>query len=319
MERIESMVTVTTNRAKSSSRANARVTQEALPLRSHPLRHHVRITVGALVLITQVPFLFTIWNSLHQWNMTAPNDRGFVWFQNYARVFRMPTFGPALINSLTMTIGAVACAVLLGLCFALAVNRKFFGRGLARTLLFIPFLVPPAAAALMWKNEIFNPSYGLLNFALAALGVNPVDWVNQYPMLAVIAVAAWQWVPFSMIILLAGLQSQSMATREAAMIDGASSIQAFWHITLPHLRPYIELSVLLSAIFTSQLIDPIVLMTQGGPGVATTTLPYLIYNTAFRGFDVGLSSAMGVIVVVGTIVTVLVLLRTFMSSFKEQV
>lgn len=287
-------------------------------LRTHPLRHHVRATVAVLIVITQAPFLFTIWNSLHRWNLTAPSDKQFVWFQNYARVFEMPSFLPALLNSVIMTVATVAGSVLIGLCFALAVNRKFRSRGVARTLLFIPFLVPPAAAALMWKNEVLNPNYGLLNFALESLGLTAVDWVNQFPMLSVVAVAAWQWIPFSMIILLAGLQSQSAAAREAAMLDGANSYQSFWFITLPHLRPYVEIAALLSAIFTAQLIDPIVLMTQGGPGLATTTLPYLLYNTAFRGFDVGLSSAMGVIVVIATIVTVLVLLKTSVSIFKGE-
>ena len=283
----------------------------------HPLRVFIVIAMGAIIAITQIPFLITIWFSLQRWNLTQPNNRGFVWFENYITVFTIGAFWPAVLNSIVITVVALAIVLGGGLALAAMVNAKFPTRGIARTLLFIPFLVPASASALMWKNSMLHPTFGLVNGILSVFGIPAIDWTSQHPLLSVIVVSAWQWAPFAMVILLAGLQSQNESVLEAARLDGANRMQVFRHITLPHMRPYIEISGLLSAIFISQLIDPIVLMTQGGPGTATTTIPYLLYNTAFRGFDVGLSSAMGVLIVLFTIPIATIVLRLFSRSFSS--
>lgn len=288
-----------------------------MPLKRHPLRHVVRPTLFVLVLLTQIPFFVTIWYSLQRWNLLTPQTKGWVGLENYKSVVTMPSFGTAVVNTVMMTVLTVVIVVVLGLILALLVDRTFRTRGLARTLLFAPFLIPAAASALMWKTSILNPTYGLLNWVLGPLGQGGVDWANQYPMATIVVVIAWQWTPFAMIILLAGLQSMKASTKEAAMVDGARPWQIFRYLTMPHLRPYLEITALLSAIFVSQVIDPIVLITQGGPGDATTTLPYLIYNTAFRGFDIGMASAMGVIVVVATVVIATILVRLTLTVFKE--
>lgn len=282
----------------------------------HPLRTHLRVSLVLMIVVTQVPFLLTIWFSLQNWNLTTPDTRAFVGFANYAKVFDVEAFWPAVRNSAIITFSSVLIVLVLGLLFAVMVNSRFRGRSLARTLLFIPFLVPSAASALMWKNSMLNPTYGLLNHLLAPFGAGQRDWISQNAMSVIVVVSSWQWIPFAMIILLAGLQSQDSSTLEAAKLDGANGWQSFIHFTLPHLRPYIEIAGLLCAIFISQMIDPIVLMTQGGPGTETTTIPYLLYNTAFRGFDVGLSSAMGVLVVLVTVPLTIVILRTMMSVFR---
>lgn len=286
-------------------------------LRDHPLRILIIAAMTLMVIITQVPFVITIWYSLQRWNLTQPNSRTFVGLENYQTVFTIGAFWPAVLNSVVVTIVALVIVLLGGLALAAMVNMRFPTRGAARTLLFIPFLVPAAASALMWKNSILHPTFGILNGGLKAIGMTPVDWTTQHPLLSVIVVSAWQWVPFAMVILLAGLQSQDESVREAARLDGANRWQSFRYLTLPHLKPFIEISGLLSAIFISQLIDPIVLMTQGGPGTATTTIPYLLYNTAFRGFDVGLSSAMGVLIVAVTIPVALIVLKMFTRSFQS--
>lgn len=300
-----------------SSRRQPDIQPDEVKLRKHPLRVFIILTITLMVIITQVPFLITIWYSLQRWNLTQPGNRAFVWFENYATVFTIGAFGPAVLNSVIITVVALAIVLVGGLALAAMVNARFPSRGAARTLLFVPFLVPAAASALMWKNSMLHPTFGLINGVLGIFGVAPVDWTSQQPLLAVIIVSAWQWAPFAMVILLAGLQSQDESVLEAARLDGATRFQVFRYITLPHLRPYVEISGLLSAIFISQLIDPIVLMTQGGPGTATTTIPYLLYNTAFRGFDVGLSSAMGVLIVLVTIPIALVVLRLFTRSFQS--
>jgi len=135
---------------------------------------------------------------------------------------------------------------------------------------------------------------------------------------SIIATVVWQWTPFEMLILLAGLQGQPGDVLEAARVDGASVWATFREITLPHLRPYLELGVLLGAIYVVNTFDAIYMMTQGGPGTATTNLPYYIYQTFYTAHDYGLASAAGVIVVILTIIVATIALRTVFSLFKEE-
>jgi sorbitol/mannitol transport system permease protein len=207
---------------------------------------------------------------------------------------------------------------------AVLLDRRFPGRGLARTLLIAPFLVMPVAAALLWKHALYNPDYGLLNGTLNAIwrlfgGTGPVvDWISNWPMPAVIVALVWQWTPFMMLILLAGLQAQPGDILEAAKVDGASGLQTFRYLTLPHLRQYLELSVLLGSIYIVQTFDAVFTITQGGPGTATTNLPYEIYLTMFRKYEYGEAAAAGVVVVVGTIAVATYALRTVSSLFRQE-
>lgn len=275
------------------------------------------VTLVFVVLTTQIPFLITLWNSFQQWNLMDPSRRGFVGLDNYRMVFTLPTFGVSLWNSARMTVGVVVSTIVIGTGLALLLNRSFRGRVIVRTAVFSAFLIPPAASALIWKTTMLDPSYGLLTFLLEPFGGSGVDWINQYPMGTVIAVTAWQWIPFTMLIVLAGLQNEDASAREAMMLDGAGSLRIFRYLTLSHLRAHIEVSALLGAIFVSQLLDPIFLLTQGGPGTATATAAYQLHALAFRSFDIGLASAFGVIVVVITIVTTLALLRLAVTSIRQ--
>ena len=192
-------------------------------------------------------------------------------------------------------------------------------------MLIAPFLVMPVASALLWKHALYNPDYGLFNGVLnwiwhlfGAQEGPTVDWVSAFPMPAVIAALVWQWTPFMMLILLAGLQSQPGDVLEAAKIDRADGLQTFRFVTLPHLRQYIELSALLGSIYVVQTFDAIFTITQGGPGSATTNLPYEIYLTMFRKYEYGEAAAAGVVVVIGTIVVATFALRTISSLFTEE-
>ena len=207
---------------------------------------------------------------------------------------------------------------MIGIALAVLLDKKFIGRSVARTLLITPFLVMPTAGALLWKTSIFNPVFGLLNWALSPFGVGNVDWTSQHPMLAIIMVLTWQWTPFMMLIVLAGLQSQSPEILEAAKVDGARAFSTFRRITLPHLRQFIELSILLGSIYVVQTFDAIFMITQGGPGQATTNLPYFIYLEAFRAFNVGEAAAAGVIVVIATIAIATFALRVISNLFTEE-
>ena len=213
----------------------------------------------------------------------------------------------------------------LGLALAVLLDRKFLGRGLARTLLIAPFLVMPVAAALVWKHALYNPDYGLfngvLNWVWQLFGAEEgpiIDYISSTPMPAVVAALVWQWTPFMMLILLAGLQSQPGDVLEAAKIDRAGGMQTFRFITLPHLRQYIELAALLGSVYVVQTFDAIFTITQGGPGAATTNLPYEIYLTMFRKFEYGEAAAAGVIVVILTIIVATFALRVISSLFNQE-
>ncbi|GAA3589658.1 sugar ABC transporter permease [Kineosporia mesophila] len=286
------------------------------------------------IVITQVPFLITMGISSLRWNPQKPGDKSFlglgdytsfVGFDNYKTVFTDERLRSAVINTITLTVGTVGISLLLGLGLAVLLDRKFPGRGLARTLLIAPFLIMPVASALLWKHALYNPTYGLFNGTINAVwklfGADhgpTIDFVSSYPMPSVIAALVWQWTPFMMLILLAGLQAQPTDILEAARVDGANGVKIFRYITLPHMRQYIELSTLLGAIYIVQQFDAVFSITQGGPGSATTNLPYEIYLTTFSKLEYGEASAAGVVTVIGTIVVATFALRVVSSLFREE-
>jgi polyol transport system permease protein len=266
------------------------------------------------ILVTQIPFLYTLYLSTLSWNALKPGKHEFIALDNYVTVLTDSRLRAALVNTVVLTAGAVIFSMILGLLLALLLDRKFVGRPIVRTLLITPFLVMPVAAALLWKHAIFNPAYGLIN----GLFGGSTDWISSYPKAAVITTLVWQWTPFMMLILLAGLQSQSTEIIEAARVDGASAFQIFRRMTLPHLRQYLELGGLLGSIYLVNTFDAIFSITQGGPGTATTNLPYEIYLTTFRKFEYGEASAAGVVVVILTIIVATFALRVISSLFRME-
>jgi sorbitol/mannitol transport system permease protein len=271
------------------------------------------------IVVTQLPFLVTLVYSFISWNLLRPGSREFAFLQNYGQVLGDSATRKALLVTVLLTTGAVLASVLVGLVCALLVDRKFLGRGVCRTLLIAPFLVMPAAAALLWKTTMLHPVFGMVNWVLGPLGVGEVDWASKFPLLTIIAVETWHWAPFMMLILLGGLQSQDRSVLEAARVDGASPVQSFRYLTLPHLRQYLELGVVLGSIYILQTFDSIFMITQGGPGTSTTNLPFELYQRAFRAFDVGQAAALGVIVVVLTIIFATYALRVISRLFTDPV
>ncbi len=272
-----------------------------------------------MIIVTQIPFVATLVISFMHWNAYYPNDRGFAGFDNFKAVVTDVDARSAILVTIALTVGVVVVSLVLGLAIALLLDRKFRGRGVARTLMITPFLIVPVAAALLWKHALYNAQYGLFNGVLKwILGDNAPqpDWISNHPLIAIIVSLVWQWTPFMMLILLAGLQSRPMDVVEAAKIDGASSWQIFTNMTLPHLRQYIELSGLLGAIYIVQNFDSVFTITSGGLG--TANLPYYIYQTFYSAHDYGTASAAGVIVVIGTIIIATFALRTVLSLFREE-
>ncbi|MFE1251408.1 carbohydrate ABC transporter permease [Streptomyces sp. NPDC058735] len=273
-----------------------------------------------MILVTQLPFVATLVISFFDWNALYPADRHFAGLANYSEVLSTPDLRKSVMTTVLLTVTVVLVSLVLGLALALLLDRRFRGRAAVRTMLIAPFLLVPIAAALLWKHVLFNPEYGLFNGILHWIGGDGApqpDWISEMPLMAVEASLIWQWTPFMTLILLAGLQSRDTQLLEAARMDGANDWQIFAHITLPHMRRYIELSVLLGSIYIVQNFDAVYTITSGGLG--TANLPYTIYQTFYQAHENGLASAAGVIVVIGSLVLATFALRVVSSLFRAEV
>jgi sorbitol/mannitol transport system substrate-binding protein len=276
-----------------------------------------------LIILTQIPFLATLIISFLDWNALRPNEREFAGFGNYATVLTDPALRSSIFNTVELTVVVVLVSLVLGLILALLLDRSFRGRGIARTLLIAPFLIVPIASALTWKHALLNPSYGLFNGTLTfiwrlfgAERAPQPEWITSMPMVSIELALIWQWTPFMMLILLAGLQGRPLDVIEAAKVDGASALQIFRYLTLPHLRQYLELAGLLGSIYIVQNFDAVFTITAGGLG--TANLPYTIYQTFFAAQEYGEAAAAGVVVVIGTIIIATFALRVVSSLFQEE-
>ena len=270
-----------------------------------------------MVVVTQLPFVATLVISFFDWNALYPKARHFTGLENYRQVLTDADLRQSVWTTILLTAAVVLASLVLGLALALLLDRKFRGRGVVRTLLIAPFLVVPVAAALLWKHVLYNPEYGLLNGLLHYVGGPQPDWISNTPLLAVEASLVWQWTPFMMLILLAGLQSRPLDVIEAAQMDGANTWQIFRFMTLPHMRQYLELAALLGAIYIVQDFDHVFTITSGALG--TANLPYAIYQTFYTAHDYGRASAAGVVVVIGTIIIATFALRTVSSLFRQEI
>jgi sorbitol/mannitol transport system permease protein len=273
------------------------------------------------IAITQLPFLVSIYYSFtnlkDRTQSLIPEPTKFVGIDNYKAIFQDPFFRQAMWTSVKMTVLAVVLSLLFGTLFALLLDRKFIGQGVVRTLLITPFLLMPVVAALIWKQQMFSSLFGILDKGLNFVGLNSVSWISDHPLGSIVTVLVWQWTPFMMLIMLAGLQSQPADIIEAAGVDGASPIGIFRQLTLPHLRRYLELGALLGSIYIVQAFDAIDQMTGGGPG--STNVPYFVYQESIGGgFRYGSASAYAIVVVIFSIVIATFSLRVLSGLLKDE-
>ncbi len=271
-----------------------------------------------LIIVTQIPFLFTLYYSTTNWNLLRPTRTAFIGLRNYVSPFRTSDFVTILGNTLVLTLSVVILSLALGMLLALLLNRSFRGRNVLRTLMITPFLIMPTVSAVIWKNVLMNPAFGLLASVSTLLGGPRVDWLAQYAMQSVIAIVIWEWTPFMMLILLAGLQSLPQEPVEAARMDGANSWGLFRHIILPFMQRYIEIAVLLETLFVLSIFGEIFVATSGGPGIATTNLAYDIYMEAFQRWNIGRASALGVFAVILANIVVMLFLRVLRHQGAEK-
>lgn len=265
--------------------------------------------VVTLFLWMIVPLAMTIYFSLVRYNLMQPGPKDFIGLANFEYFVTDPDFAAAVFNTLLLLGSVIAITVVLGVALALLVNETFPGRGIVRVLLISPFFVMPTANALLWKHMMMNPVYGVLAQVAIFFDATPVDWLTNYPLLSVIIMVAWQWLPFACLIFITSLQSLDQDQMEAAGMDGANHLQKFWFLTLPHLGRPIAVVVMIEMIFLMSVFAEIFTTTGGGPGNASTNVAFLIYKQALMNFDVGVASAGALFAVVLANIAAVFLIR----------
>lgn len=280
---------------------------------SRQTRSLARLMMGPSVILLLiwmiVPLSMTLWFSFLNYNLLNPANVSFAGFFNYQYFYTDPAFFQSIWNTLVIVVGVLVITIIGGIALALLLDQPILGQGIVRILVISPFFVMPPVAALVWKNMIMHPGYGVFADIATLVGRQPIDWFAQYPLLSIVIIVAWQWLPFATLILLTALQSLDSEQKEAAEMDGAGVVSRFWYLTLPHIARAITVVILIQTIFLLGVYAEILVTTNGGPGYATTNLPFLIYRTALLGYDVGGASAGGVIAVVLANIVAIFLMR----------
>ncbi len=256
-------------------------------------RHFAAVTVGPAVIVSLLvfglPLLFSLWLSLRGWSMDQGLFSGqFAGLQNYSDLFSDPAFIDSLVRTIVYTVITVGAELGFGLAIAMLLHQDLPYIRVFRTALIVPMMMTPIVAALCWKM-LLDPQYGIVDYLIGS----PIIWLG-HPTLAFAAVAfvnIWQNAPYVAILLLAGLRSLPLEPVEAAAIDGASRWQVFRHVTLPLLKPYLVVALLLRTIFEFRSFDNAYVMTGGGPADATSLLSLYTYVTSFQSSDMSLAAA----------------------------
>lgn len=256
-----------------------------------------------------VPLAMTLYFSFLNYNLLNPAGTNWAGLFNYRYFYSDPAFWQSIVNTLLIVGGVLLISVVGGIAIALLIDQPIFGQGIVRILVISPFFVMPPVAALIWKNLIMHPGYGVFADIANLVGTAPIDWFARYPLFSIILIVAWQWLPFATLILLTALQSLDREQREAAEMDGAGPSSRFIYLTLPHLARAITVVILIQTIFLLGVYAEILVTTNGGPGYASTNLTFLIYRTALLGFDVGGASAGGVIAIILANIVAIFLMR----------
>ena len=265
--------------------------------------------VVTLFLWMIVPLVMTIYFSVIRYNLMQPEAIGFIGLENYEFFLTDPSFGEAVINTLLLLASVIVITVVMGVGLALLIDEPFPGRGLVRVLLISPFFVMPTVNALLWKHMMMNPIYGVLAQVWIFFGATPVDWLVDWPLMAIIIMVAWQWLPFATLIFITALQSMNREQIEAARMDGANYFQLLRYLYLPHLGRSVAVVVMIEMIFLLSVFAEIYTTTGGGPGDASTNVAFLIFKQALLNFDAGVASAGALFAVVLANIAAIFLIR----------
>lgn len=290
------------------SRQQTRRQRSTLPL--------VAPSVIVLLLWMIVPLVMTLWFSFQRYNLLNPDVREFIGIENFTFILSDPGFWISIGITVILVVSVLVITIGLGTLLAVLFDQDFPGQGIARVLAISPFFVMPTVSALIWKNMLMHPVNGLFAQITRGLGLGAIDWFTDVPLLAIIIIVSWEWLPFALLILLTAIQSLDHEQIEAARMDGAKPIDLFRFVMLPHLSRAIAVVAMIETIFFLTIFAEIFVTTGGGPGLATTNLAYYIFLKALLEFDVGGASAGGLIAVILANIVAIFLMRSVARNLE---
>jgi len=266
--------------------------------------------VFMLLLVIIVPLGYSFYISLHKYILQFGLGN-WTYLQNYIKAFTHREFLISMKNTFVLTFSVVSLEFIIALGLALILNRDDVkGKKFYTIILMIPVMMPPIAVGLIWRL-LLHPDLGIINYLIGFIGFPKLGWYGdpKLAMLTVIGVDVWHETSLFMIILLAGLTSLDKTPYEAALVDGASSVQTFFYITLPLLSPIITVAILIRMIAAIKTYDLIYILTRGGPGFRTETMSYYVYKMAFRKMSMGDAAAQSFILLLIILIFSLVLIK----------
>lgn len=283
---------------------------QAKPQQKVPTLALVAPSVIVLILWMVIPLAMAVWFAFQRYNLLIPDSRQFIGIENFTYILTDPALWSSIGITLVLVASVLVITIGLGTLLAVLFNQDFPGQGIARVLAISPFFVMPTVSALIWKNMLMHPVNGLFAQITRGLGLGAIDWFTDFPLISIIIIVSWEWLPFALLILLTAIQSLDHSQVEAARMDGAKPLALFRFVVLPHLSRAIAVVAMIETIFFLTIFAEIFVTTGGGPGIATTNLAYYIYLKALLEFDVGGASAGGLIAVVLANIVALFLVRS---------
>ena len=268
---------------------------------------------AAIMLIALAyPLGYMIYGSFRSWDPSQKlSETEFVGFANYSKLLNDPAFLESLSVTLKFAFAVVSIEMIIGVGLALLLDRNIRGMSVLRTLFILPMMIAPVVVGLMWRY-MYHPTVGTLNRMLKSLGFDGVDWLGQHALTSVVIADIWQWTPFIFILSLAALQSLPQSVLEASRIDSASTWQQIWHIKIPLMMPVLIVTCLLRLIDAFKVLEVILVMTEGGPGLSTEILALRISRTATEFRELGTAAAMSNLLLI-----LLMLLTITMFAFNR--
>jgi len=272
-------------------------------------------TILLFILVTFYPMLYALQLSFHSWNLLKPSaGKVFLASRTTGTCSGIPVSGRFQIT-LLFSLGTVSLQFFLGFLIALALNREFAGKSLARTIILLPLLITPVIIGIMWR-WLLNAEVGLANYLMGLVGIPATSWLGNpsYALPSVILVDVWHLTPFTILVVLAGLQSVDPELYQAGKIDGTTAWQALRYITIPMLSPVLLIVLLLITMSSFREFDKIYSLTQGGPGRATEVLGFVVYRVSFKDFHMGYGAALSFVMLLFVLVIALIYIRLLPES-----
>ncbi len=269
--------------------------------------------VVILLSISIFPMIYSLYLSLCKWDIGMGGQRTFIGAANYLRLFSDARFFNSLKNTGRVLLFGVGAQFGIGLSLALLLNRNFRGRSLIVTLFLLPMMISPVVVGCIWKI-IYHYQYGPLNYLLNIAKIPSVNWLGSGAVspYSIVLADIWEWTPFMVITLLAGLQAIPDDLYEAARVDGANRWQVFSGVVLPLLRPVVIIAILIRVMDAFKIFDLVVLLTMGGPGQSSESVAFYNYLTGFKYFSMGYASAMSYF----QLAVIVIIANVFLRSWK---